>query len=112
MDKYTKEAAEQIPVGFYRVIGRVYPSDLAWSWTSKEWIRVDSPDWLIKPGPYASMSVCVIRDKYAETPLAKQVDIGPGPVSGVPTMTPGQVAAYEAVGWGTRSYDQPELFTK
>lgn len=59
-----KEALEKVPVG-YVVLGAMEtlkPTDLVWSWSSKEWLRADSPLWIRSPflEPFEEM-ICVVR---------------------------------------------------
>ncbi len=61
---YRNEALENVPSG-YAVLGameRVKPNDLVWSWSSKEWLRADSPDWLQSSFlvPFEEL-ICVVR---------------------------------------------------
>ena len=47
-DKFRREAIANIPCGFY-VLPSDEPllnSDLVWDWTSKKFLRADSPLWL------------------------------------------------------------------
>jgi hypothetical protein len=51
MDKYRREAAEQIPSGFYalKADDLLRADDLVWSVYSKEFLRADSPYWVRSP---------------------------------------------------------------
>lgn len=57
-----REALTNKPDGYVRVKeGPVEPTDLAWSWTSKEWIEVGSVEWTIQPSTDIENFICVIR---------------------------------------------------
>lgn len=66
-EKLRREAKEAVPVGFYVLSNSdsLKPSDLVWSWTSKEWLRADSKQWHL-PTPEIADCVCVIRQLMPE----------------------------------------------
>lgn len=64
MDKYRREAMLQMPKGYYvlKADDLLQASDLVWSWTSKEFLRADSPEWLFPPlKTRIEDMVCAIR---------------------------------------------------
>jgi hypothetical protein len=75
---YRREAVEAIPKGYYVLSksDRLKPSDLLWSWCSKEWLRADSPDWLIPTDYDMENVVCAIRQTqmsmFAESVTARR----------------------------------------
>lgn len=62
MEAYERFDRDLIPKGYGRVkSGPVFPSDLIWSWPTREWLRADSPDWGQLTVDDAADAVCVIR---------------------------------------------------
>jgi hypothetical protein len=63
MDRTRREAVEAVPKGYYvlSISDELKPSDLLWSWTSKEWLRTDSPKWLVPTVYEIENVVCAIR---------------------------------------------------
>lgn len=46
MDKFEREAMQNVPAGYFRVLdGEIRADDLIWSWTTSEWLRADDPEW-------------------------------------------------------------------
>ena len=67
MEQLQREAFKAVPVGYFRLtkFDTLKPSDLVWSWTSKEWLRADSELWL-SPTPDIENCICVIREIMPE----------------------------------------------
>ena len=66
-EKLRREAKTAVPVGYYVLTSfdSIKSDDLVWSWTSKEWLRADSQEWLT-PTPEIENCVCVIRQIMPE----------------------------------------------
>lgn len=62
IDKYRKEALEAKPSDTYEISpDKLTGDDLVWSWTSKEFLRADSPLWKFSPLIYREEIICVVR---------------------------------------------------
>ena len=61
--KHRREAIEKLPAGFYvlEASAKLLPNDLVWNWTSREWLRADSPKWLFSPLVYSEDIICAAR---------------------------------------------------
>ncbi len=64
MDQLHREAVAAIPPGHYilKAGDKLRPSDLVWSWTTKEFLPASSLEWFMSPfsDPIEEM-VCVVR---------------------------------------------------
>ena len=57
------EARLKLPKDFHVLASGeiLQSSDLVWSWTTKEWLRADAPEWLFSPLVYAEDIICIAR---------------------------------------------------
>lgn len=71
-DQLKRQAYGKLPAGHAIVKeGEIRPTDLIWSWTTKEWLRADDPEW----GPHkfpAEECVAVCRATPARPSSAAQ----------------------------------------
>jgi hypothetical protein len=67
VDKWEREACQSIPAGHARIrTGELRADDLVWSWTTKEWLRADDPEWFDDISR-AEDCVCAVRSARVDT---------------------------------------------
>jgi len=78
INKLRQEAAAAVPTGHYRLTGtdRLRADDLVWSWTTKEWLRADSPEWTVATpfGDACEHLICAAR-KIELTEFERRVPV-------------------------------------